>query len=114
MDKQINIKEALDWYIWAGVVETCGDFACIEEQKTEHTIKALPEEKKQASNNSLSSQLISPAIKNAKDLCEKISSMDELREVLINSSTDSMTTGTATGQDALAMSESIKYALLVF
>ena len=36
-----------------------------------------------------------------------------LREVLINSSTDSMTSGTATGQDALAMSETIKYATVM-
>jgi len=36
-----------------------------------------------------------------------------LREVLINSSTDSMTVGAATGQDALAMSESIKYATVM-
>ncbi len=36
-----------------------------------------------------------------------------LREVLINSSTDSMTTGAATGQDALAVSESIKYATVM-
>lgn len=25
MNKQINIREALDWYLWAGVNETCGD-----------------------------------------------------------------------------------------
>lgn len=36
-----------------------------------------------------------------------------LREVLINSSTDSMTTGASTGQDALAVSESIKYATVM-
>ena len=36
-----------------------------------------------------------------------------LREILINSSTDSMTNGAATGQDVLAMSESIKYATVM-
>ena len=83
MDKQINIKEALDWYIWAGVVETCGDFACIEEQKID--IPAKPQGEKKANAVSGVNHLpVSPAIKNAKDLCEKISSMDELREALIN------------------------------
>lgn len=36
-----------------------------------------------------------------------------LREVLINSSTDSMSGGASTGQDALATSESIKYATVM-
>ena len=29
MNKQINIRELLDWYIMAGVVETCGDLPVI-------------------------------------------------------------------------------------
>lgn len=46
MNKQINIREALDWYLWAGVNETCGDLPCLtgEAEKffSQATIKSVP------------------------------------------------------------------------
>lgn len=46
MNKQINIREALDWYLWAGVNETCGDLPCLtgETEKffSQATIKSVP------------------------------------------------------------------------
>lgn len=78
MTKQINIKEALDWYIWAGVVETCGDFACVEENKTQTEQIIRKEESAQPIKQSLESS----AVKNAKDLCNSISTLNELFEAL--------------------------------
>ena len=78
MTKQINIQEALDWYIWAGVVETCGDFACIEENKIQTDQVVRKEENTQQVKQNLESS----AVKNAKDLCRNISSLNELFEEL--------------------------------
>ena len=78
MTKQINIKEALDWYIWAGVVETCGDFACIEENKT----TTEPIIRKEENIQPVKQNLESSAVKNAKDLCNSISTLSELFEAL--------------------------------
>lgn len=80
MTKQINIKEALDWYIWAGVVETCGDFACINEIKEE----SAPVKIDNKDNASICKKIESSVIKNAKDLCLNISSLEELCKELNN------------------------------
>ena len=89
MDKQINIQEALDWYIWAGVDATCSDEVCIS---------ALKEEKPAAqASNTLNKQApsfsqkapsstnpsVSYILKNAKDVCSKAQSLKELKDLLI-------------------------------
>ena len=110
MNKQINIREALDWYLWAGVNETCGDLPCLtgETEKffSQATIKSVPAQVlsgKQASgqptgragNLSFSeprsfaptAQTMQPyaaATKNARDICAKASSLDELRNIMQN------------------------------
>ena len=110
MNKQINIREALDWYLWAGVNETCGDLPCLtgETEKffSQATIKSVPAQVlsgKQASgqptgragNLSFSeprsfaptAQTMQPyaaATKNARDICAKASSLDELRNIVQN------------------------------
>ena len=110
MNKQINIREALDWYLRAGVNETCGDLPCLtgETEKffSQATIKSVPAQVlsgKQASgqptgragNLSFSeprsfaptAQTMQPyaaATKNARDICAKASSLDELRNIVQN------------------------------
>lgn len=80
MDKQINIEESLDWYIMAGVTETCADEVCLTEKK---------EQRNNYSNHqSVSQQPIikesSALLKNARDVCLRAQSLDELRDLLIH------------------------------
>ncbi|MBP3687893.1 MAG: uracil-DNA glycosylase [Alphaproteobacteria bacterium] len=91
MDKQINIQEALDWYIWAGVTETCSDEVCAFNKENQPVIPktsvsvgrpSAPVAQVQASGAlALSS---STALKNAKDVCLKATSLEELRKLLEN------------------------------
>ena len=83
MNKQIDIKELLDWYIFAGVNETCGDLPCLNAPvqgidspkiRENHVVEA-----KKAINNQ---QAI--IFKNAKDITKNAKNLDELREVLLN------------------------------
>lgn len=93
MEKQINILETLDWYIWAGVTETIADMPCLgvpvetkrtleKEENTKNKADASPIEL--AKKSSLSIETTSGAIKNAKELCAKASTIEELKELLNN------------------------------
>ena len=85
MDKQINIEELLDWYIFAGVNETCSDSFCLidnNEPKTfdlskSATITNTPLEKNIQTKRALAS-------KNARDICAKANSLSELKEIMLN------------------------------
>ena len=80
MEKQINIIETLDWYTLAGVTETFADEPCL---KTEQSTKATYENKviaKPSQESSLYTETVSVTLKNAKDICSKATSLEELKE----------------------------------
>jgi len=91
MDKQINIVETLDWYIWAGVDETCANEPCLS-KKAEIPENILQQNSKTAVVSStnfsknvtrtISTQPVSAALKNAVDACAKAQSLDELKQIL--------------------------------
>ena len=96
MDTQINIKETLDWYIWAGVVETCADEVCLN-NSSENSLFSLSVPKQplpvtpvleknhiSPSPVKISSQIAAfdNVAKNARELCAKASSLTELRELV--------------------------------
>lgn len=89
MNKQINIKETLDWYIWAGVTETSADDLCLL-QSTENqlpgklivsTTTSLPSKEK---SSPAFSQTTTNLLKNANDLCLRANSLAELKSFLID------------------------------
>ncbi len=84
MEKKINILEALDWYTLAGVTETFADEPCLKVKQSESVV--TPKENKisiEPSQKSVfSSEAVSVTLQNAKDICSKASSLEELRELL--------------------------------
>lgn len=80
MEQKINIKEVLDWYIQVGVDATCGDFCCLKE-----TSKTEKQPMIQVRNAVSSlSQAPTEACKNARDLCLKANTIDELKSLVEN------------------------------
>ena len=96
MDKQINIQETLDWYIWAGVTETCADSVCL--CKEPENIHAIVADKKAPRSETPLVKVVSPAVspakttlntasfdniaKNARELCAKANSLEELKNLV--------------------------------
>jgi len=84
MNKQININEVLDWYIWAGVEETCSDDVCLSLKPTNIQSVTSPQVSsptpKQASVQVVSA--VSTVLKNAREVCANASSLDELRDIM--------------------------------
>lgn len=81
MNKQIDIKEVLDWYIWAGVEETCADLPClshIEEKSITPTVVSV-----QPAPAKISVQSSVAASKNARELCTKAQNLQELRNIML-------------------------------
>ena len=84
MSEMLSTQEILEWYLGAGVDETCGDF--VFENKTISAVK--PDEakiQKTANTRQASTQLAQvtlDACKNANDVCEKIQSIEELNIAL--------------------------------
>ena len=81
MNKQIDIEELLDWYIFAGVTETCGDLPCLNNQPL------VLDDNKKLLQQSVKTQKIPVSLsenisRNAKDICSKASSLEELKEQL--------------------------------
>lgn len=85
MDKQIDIKEMLDWYLWAGVDETCSDCPCLSLSK-EKTPEIAPVTfvDSPAVAKTVCLQSFSIASKNARELCAKANTLQELREIMQN------------------------------
>lgn len=88
MNKQINIQETLDWYLWAGVEETCANSFCLLE--TQHPIAATPPA---TPTLQASAPLTRPAVapspftaiyKNARDICAQAKDLQELKSILQN------------------------------
>lgn len=92
MNKQINITELLDWYLWAGVSETCADLPCLISEKEETftlsqanktpAVKPKPLPTQPAPSRPL--QPTFPASDSVRDLCLKAQSLDDLRNLVQN------------------------------
>jgi len=73
----MDIKNTLEWYIIAGVDETCGDVCCqIQENKTQPKQFSL----RQATTNL--SQNIIASKQNARELCAKAQNLTQLKEIV--------------------------------
>lgn len=75
MDKQINIEETLDWYILAGVSETCSDDVCLVENSPK--VSVSPDKTVQLHGQ------ISIILKNARDICSKAQDLESLKALLL-------------------------------
>jgi DNA polymerase len=75
MNKQINIEETLDWYILAGVTETCSDKVCLVEDSI--TVSSSPEKNVQTRSP------VSNVLKNARDICSTAQTLEELKALLM-------------------------------
>lgn len=80
MEDNINIKEALEFYLHSGVDETCGDvaFICSNGQKVTNSVES---DKSSASRN-IPSHLafdVKSALESAYGLCDSVSTIDELK-----------------------------------
>ncbi len=96
MNTQINIKETLDWYIWAGVVETCADEVCLNSSSDNLQFSLSVPKQPLPVTPALEKSYIAPSpvkisphlaafdniAKNARELCSKASSLPELRELV--------------------------------
>ena len=86
MDKQINIQEALDWYLWAGVDETCSDLLCLtnsEEINRPAPATAVVERTAEV-KPAISVQSFAVVSKNAREICAKAQNLQELRDIMLN------------------------------
>lgn len=92
MDKQINIQEALDWYLWAGVDETCADSFCLLEKQQPFVLYQQPASVTQESRVTTKAQThtvdtpnpFTAIYKNARDICTKANNLSELKLILQN------------------------------
>ena len=82
MEQKINIKEALDWYIQAGVDVTCGNFCCLKNEEKPIIESKSPIQVRTAVSSL--SQASTEARKNARDLCLKANTIEELQSILGN------------------------------
>jgi DNA polymerase len=85
MNKQIDIKELLDWYIFAGVTDTCGDEVCLniaqnklESFKIEENKRPSPQQGAPISKKNVATNIS----RNANDICSKANSLEELKDIL--------------------------------
>ncbi len=91
MNRQINIQETLDWYIWAGVEETCSDLPCLTEKPVTFASTSIATPIVQTVQQS-AMPMISPAVlqplntayKNARDICATANDLEELKRILQN------------------------------
>lgn len=93
MEQKINIIELLEWYLDAGIDETCGsEITLVIDKQQEKTsvnpvIHPLPNENIQAQNRpatTVLAQATTSACKNARELCEKAQNLQELRAIVEN------------------------------
>lgn len=90
MEQKINIVELLEWYIDAGVSDTCGDRSGLLASAAQTPpVVSVVQNRPSATNSAAERPAISTlaqttvtACKNARELCEKASSLDELRTMV--------------------------------
>ena len=83
MNKQIDIEELLDWYIFAGVVETCGDLPCLNNPITK-TDNIINKPQQNIKPQKAPSYTPSNVVINARDICSKANNLSELKDLLLN------------------------------
>ena len=85
MNKQINIQELLDWYIMAGVTETCSDSFCLTDknENSNSTVQQNVSISKNISIEKKSQNKQSLASKNAKDICTTATNLAELKDIML-------------------------------
>ena len=95
METMADIEGLLDWYIMAGVQETCGDTPGISvsaEPIITNSVQSVPQKLFQSSANTvkftpmaanISAAGNTAAVKNAKDICGKATSLQELKEIML-------------------------------
>ena len=74
----MNIKEALEWYVLSGVDETCGDEPCCFLKTTEAVIPSFRLPPSSLAQNTIAST------QNAREICEKAQTLEELKEAALN------------------------------
>lgn len=94
MEKRVNIEETLDWYIWAGVTETCATEVCLNNlletldislSARSHPITPILKKNKDILDTihvNSSTASFDNIAKNARELCSKASSLDELKDLV--------------------------------
>lgn len=82
MNKQINIQELLDWYIWAGVSETCSDEVCLQSEQKISIDFPKTNRSSETTSHKTTTQTQSGVVKNAKDICLKATTLSELKDFL--------------------------------
>ena len=82
MTENVNPKDILEWYIWAGVEETCGDvpFDIGKNEPKHETVKQNAPILRPAINDLAHN--VSGACKSALDVCENVSTLEELKAVV--------------------------------
>lgn len=80
MEQKINIKEALEWYIQTGVDATCGDLCGLKNEKVSN-VEVKPTIRSAVTSLS---QTTTEACKNARDLCLRANSIEELKVMVEN------------------------------
>lgn len=95
MNKQVDILETLDWYIWAGVGETCADEPCLANKIQPIVTQSVNKSENMSLNSVQNPSTLSEAkrtgvpvsssvaLKNAVDACNKANTLDELKDTLI-------------------------------
>lgn len=78
MEETLNIKEALEWYVLSGVDETCGDEPCCFLKTTEAVIPSFRLPPSSLAQNTIAST------QNAREICEKAQTLEELKEAALN------------------------------
>ena len=77
MSDNLNAKDILEWYLWAGVDETCGDIPFILKPEAKKNIDA-PEHNVRLAMTGLA-QNTGGACQNANDICARVQSLEELK-----------------------------------
>lgn len=86
MRETLSTQEILEWYIGAGVEETCGELAFEQQQKVPKATMPIPLKKpiimRQASSEL--AQATVNACQNAKEICANIQTLEELKTAVEN------------------------------
>ena len=82
IDTSLDIKSILEFYVLSGVEETCGDSVCLT--LAANVVKQEDSSKTLRPAMSHLAVAATEAVKSASDLCENITTIDELKKVVEN------------------------------
>jgi len=78
MEEALNIKKILEWYALAGVEETCGDEPCAFLKTPDVSAPSFRQASAHLAQNTIAST------QNAREICEKAQTLEELKEAAMN------------------------------